>query len=146
MISAELKRFALLAEFSDEDREALADLLDVKDLRDGQRAFREGSHADGLVLLVEGSLKLMNRRHGDQLGTLTGPYHLGAASLFSIGKREVTAIAEGPCKLWLLPRAALSRLAEDAPTAAFRLAEAVAAELAGLTRQGLDALADMNRG
>ena len=39
-------------------------------------------------------------------------------------------------------RAGLSRLAEDAPRAAYRLAEATAAELAALTRQGLDVLVE----
>jgi CRP-like cAMP-binding protein len=140
MKSDELKGFALLAEFSDEDRDALAGLLDARRLVDGKSAFREGDEADGLVLLAEGELKLTSRRDVDQLGSLTAPYHLGVASLFSVGKREVTAIAQGPCELWLLPRAGLSRLAEDAPRAAFRLAEAAAAELTIFTRAGLDAL------
>jgi len=138
----ELKGFALLAEFSDGDRAALVDLLDVRRLTKGKSAFREGSEGEGLVLLAEGELKLESQRHGDDLGSLTAPYHLGAVSLFSFGKRQVTAVAEGPCELWLLSRAGLSRLAEDAPRAAFRLAEAVAAELALLTRPGVDALVE----
>ena len=145
MTPGDLKRFALLAEFSDEDRVALADLLDVRNLPDGESAFCEGSEGEGLVLLAEGNLKLKSQRHGDKLGSLMAPYHLGAASLFSSGKREVTAVADGPCKVWLLPRAGLSRLAEFAPRAAFRLAEATAAELAVFTRQGLDVLAELDR-
>ncbi len=140
----ELKCFALLAEFSDADREALVVVLDVKHLRHGKSIFREGSEGEGLVLLAKGELKLKSQRYGDDLGSLKAPYHLGAVSLFSVGKREVTAVADGPCKLWLLPRAGLSRLAEDAPRAAFRLAEAAATELAVLTRQGLDALVEQD--
>lgn len=140
MKPSDLKPFALLAEFSDDDRDALVELLEVRELPSGKSAFREGAEADGLVLLAEGTLNLKSKRYGGFVGTLTAPYHLGAASLFAMGKREVTALADGPCTIWTLPRSGLSRLSEDAPRAAFRLAEAAIVEMAGLTRQGIDDL------
>ena len=140
MKADELKHFSLLTEFSDEDREALVELLEVRKLPSGKSAFREGSEAEGLVLLAEGTLNLKSKRYGGFVGTLSAPYHLGAASLVAVGRREVTALADGPCTIWLLRRSGLSRLAEDAPRAAFRLAEAALVELAGLTRQGIDDL------
>jgi CRP-like cAMP-binding protein len=94
------------------------------------------------VLLESGRLKLRSGRTQAVVGTLEAPDHLGAASLFSVGKREVTALAEGPCVIWTLSRSALSRLLDDSPRAAFRLAEAVAAELAALARQGADTLVE----
>ncbi len=136
-----LKRFALFAELNDEERETVASLLEQRRLVDGKSAFREGSESEGLVLLESGRLKLRSQRSAGVLGTLEAPEHLGAASLFALGKREVTALADGPCTLWVLSRSALSRLVDDCPRAAFRLAEAVAAELAGLARQGLDTVA-----
>ena len=135
-----LKRFSLLAEFNVEDREALAELLEERDLPNGKSAFREGSEGEGLVFLDTGKLKLKSRRTGGIVGTLEAPDHLGSASLFAFGKREVTALADGPCKIWILPRGGLPRLIADAPRAAFRLAEATARELAGLARTGLDEL------
>ncbi len=135
-----LKGFALLAEFSEAEREALADLLEERKLPDGKSAFREGSEGEGLVLLVEGRLKLKSKRTGRALGELAAPAHLGAASLFAFGKREITALAVGPTTIALLPRAGLPRLADDAPRAAFRLAEAVAGELATLARSGIPTL------
>lgn len=137
-----LKRHALFAELNDEEREVVASLLEMRKLVEGKSAFREGSESEGLVLLESGRLKLRSQRSSGVLGTLEAPDHLGAASLFALGPREVTALAEGPCTLWILSRSALSRLVDDCPRAAFRLAEAVAAELAGLARQGLDTLAD----
>lgn len=134
----DLKQFQLFTEFSGEDRVALADLLERRSLLNGKSAFREGSEAEGLVLLVEGRLKLKSRRTGTEIGALEAPAHLGAVSLFALGKREITAIADGPAVIEVLERAGLPRLADDAPRAAFRLAEAVASELAGLVRQGLD--------
>jgi len=137
-----LKHFGLLAELSEEDREILAEILEERTLLDGKSAFREGAEADGLVLLQSGRLKLKSRRAGDVIGTLEAPQHLGAASLFAVGKREVTALAQGPTTILLLSRSGLARLLEDAPRAAFRIAEAVAGELSGLVRQRLDTLVD----
>lgn len=137
-----LKLFSLFAEFSEEDREAFVELLEERELPNGKSAFREGSEGEGLVLLESGRLKLKSRRTGTIVGLLDAPGHLGAASLFAFGKREVTALADGPSKVWLLPRAGLSRLVADAPQAAFRLAEATAGELAGLLRARLDQLVE----
>lgn len=137
----DLKRFALLAEFSEEDRESLAELLEVRELPTGKSTFREGAEGEGLVLLESGRLTLKSRRTGSIVGCLEAPEHLGAASLFTFGKREVTALAEGPCTVWFLPRSSMNRLLEDAPRAAYRIAEGVAGELASLARVGLDSAA-----
>jgi CRP-like cAMP-binding protein len=142
LTSDELKHFALLAELSDDERQVLCELLEERQLPDGKSAFREGAEAEGLVLLTAGRLQLRSRRAGSAVGSLEAPQHLGAAGLFVFGKREVTALADGPCTIWVLSRASLPRLLEDAPRAAFRLAEAVAAELAALVRQRLDVLVD----
>ncbi len=139
-----LKLYSLFAEFSEEDRDVFVDLLESRELPNGKSAFREGSEADGLVLLERGRLKLKSRRTGAVVGFLDAPDHLGAASLFAFGKREVTALADGPCKIWLLSRAGLSRLLADSPHAAFRLAEATAGELVGLMRNGIDRIAELD--
>lgn len=138
----DLKQFSLLVEFSEEEREFLAELLEKQELPNGKSAFREGSEGEGLVLVEKGRLKLKSRRTGGVVGMLEAQDHLGAASLFALGKREVTALADGPCTIWTLSRSGLSRLLEDSPRAAFRLAEAVASELVTLIRTGLDTLVE----
>lgn len=138
----ELKHFSLLAEFGESEREALAEILEERKLPDGKSAFREGAESEGLVLLTEGRLQLKSKRTGQVIGLLEAPEHLGAAALFAFGRREVTAMAQGAATVQMLPRSGLPRLAEDAPRAAFRLAEAAASELAGMLRQGLDALVE----
>ena len=142
MSPEDLKRFALFAEFAEEDRELLVELLEERSLAHGRSVFREGVESDGLVLLSEGRLKLESGRSADALGELEAPAHLGATGLFSLGKREVSAFAEGPATVQILPRAALARLVEDAPRAAFRLAEAVLTEFGGWVREELDGLAE----
>lgn len=138
----DLKQFSVLVEFSEEEREFLAELLEKRELPNGKSAFREGSEGEGLVLVEKGRLKLKSRRTGGVVGMLEAWDHLGAASLFALGKREVTALADGPCTIWTLSRSGLSRLVEDSPRAAFRLAEAVASELVTLIRTGLDTLVE----
>ena len=146
MKAPQLKQYALLAEFSGEEHEALAGLLEERTLPDGKSAFREGTEGEGMVLLSEGRLKLKSKRTGTVVGVVEAPAHFGVASLFAFGKREVMALADGDATIHLLPRTALSRLADESPRAAFRLAEAVAAELAGLVRSGLDVLAEHGLG
>ncbi len=143
MKSDVLKRFAMLVEFSEDERESLAGLLEKRQLPNGKSAFREGAEGEGLVLLEEGRLKLKSRRTGAVVGSLEAHQHLGAASLFALGKREVTALADGPCTIWTLSRSGFSRLVDDDPRAAFRLAEAVASELVTLMRASLDNLVEL---
>lgn len=135
-----LKRHALFAELTEEEREMVVSLLEERRLGDGKSAFREGSESEGLVLLERGRLKLRSGRTQGVVGTLEAPDHLGASSLFSVGKREVTALADGACTIYTLSRPAFARLVEDSPRAGYRIAAAVASELAGLARQGLDPL------
>lgn len=122
----------------------VVDLLEERKLPDGKSIFREGSESEGLVLLQEGRMKLKSKRTNAIVGIVEAPFQMGAASLFSLGPREVTALANGPATVWLLPRSGLARLSGDAPLAAFRVAEAIASELAGLVRQRLDFLAEQS--
>jgi len=136
-----LKDFRLLTELNDEDREALADLLDDKKVAQGRRIFTEGTEAEGLVLVTSGTVRIQSKRTGT-VELLDAPVALGALSLVSVGPRECTVIAETPCDVLLLVRTSYRRLVEDHPRAACRLTEGIVDEAAGLIRGGLDKLAD----
>ena len=140
MSADRLKAFSLLSEFGDEDRENLYELLEEKQLAQGRRLFSEGSESEGLLLVVSGKVRLESKRGMDP-EILPAGSALGAVSLISVGPREVTAFAEEPCELWLLPRESWPRLLGDHPATACRLAEAMVRDLAGLVRLGLDRLA-----
>jgi CRP-like cAMP-binding protein len=135
--SADLKRFALLAELSDEDRETLFDLLEEKSVRQGRSVYRETAEAEGLVFVVSGEIRLSNQRCGD-LGTVGEGTILGGASLLALGRREATAKAEVDCELLMLARTAYHRLVDDSPRTACRLTEALARELAALLRESIE--------
>ena len=139
MSPADLKRFSLLAELSAEDRDALFELLEAQVIRRGRSIFRETAESDGLVFIVSGAVRLSSSRRED-LGVIGEGEVLGGVALLSMGQREATAKAEQDCEILSLPRTAYRRLVEDHPRTACRLTEAVAADLASLLRESLDAL------
>jgi len=135
----ELKGLALLRELSAEEREAISEELEPAALAAGEVLFNEGDEADGLVLLLEGRLRISSRRSGT--AGLVGPgAALGALSLVAVGAREATAVAEARCQLLWLRRPAFRRLVEDAPRAACRLLEAATCEFVSSARQGIELL------
>ncbi|MCZ6463369.1 MAG: cyclic nucleotide-binding domain-containing protein [Proteobacteria bacterium] len=140
MSSTDLKAFSLLAEFGEEDRAALGELLEEQNASKGVALFREGSEAEGLVLIVSGEVRLESQRRVEQ--EILGPgAALGALSLVVVGPREATAIAQSACTFLLLPRTSFRRLAEDYPRTACRLAEAIVSEVASTLRDGLESIA-----
>lgn len=136
---AELKRFSLCSEFSEDDREALFELLELSVFRKGRSIYRETSEADGLVMIVSGSVELSSTRCSE-LGVASRGDVLGVTSVLSAGRRAATAKASSDCEVLLLPRTAYRRLLEDHPRVGCRLTEAIAVHLAGLLRESLDAL------
>jgi len=137
--AVELKRFTLFEELSEEEREVLSEEIERIELEPGDVLFREHEEASGLVLLVEGRVRLESQRAGE-LGSVGPGSALGAVSLVTVGPREASAIAESACSIFLLRRSTFRRLADDAPRAACRLAEAIARETAAFLRAGLEPL------
>jgi CRP-like cAMP-binding protein len=138
--ASELKRVGLLADFGDEDREALAEVLEEREVAAGRSLFFEGEEASCLFFIAEGVLDLASARV-PEIGMLGAGACIGAASLVTFGKREANAVARQPARVWQLDRFAFRRLAEDAPRTACRLLEAIAAQLAHALRPALEHVA-----
>jgi len=136
----DLKRFSLLSDLTDSDREAVAELLEPIELVPGRQCFREGQEAEGLLLIDHGELRLESQR-GGELGNSGEGTVLGGLSLLVVGPREVTAIATAPTRVLQLSRTAFLRLSEDHPRTGLRLAQAITVEFAGAVREGLDRIA-----
>lgn len=128
MNAADLKTIPLLAEFGDEDREAIVELLEEQDVAAGRRIFSEGEESEGLVLLLEGRVRL-ELRSGEVLGHLDAGAALGGISLVAFGKRGTTVFCEGMCRVARLERSGYRRLADDYPRTACRLVEAILKQL-----------------
>ena len=141
MSAADLKDFTLLAEFTDDDRESLFELLEDKSVREGRRIFSEGSEAEGMVLVLEGRVRIKSKRTG-ATETAEAPLALGGLSLVAVGPRECTVFADTACQTLMLPRTSFRRLVDDHPRTACRLIEALLDEASSLIRGGLDQLAE----
>ncbi len=138
---SELKRFALLQELSDEEREAVGGLLETFRLAPGETLFREGQEADGLLLVAAGRIAL-SAAGSDETGIVGPGSALGGMALVAVGTREASAECVKAALVHRLSREDYHRLAEDHPRVASRLVEAVALETAVQARAALAALVD----
>jgi CRP-like cAMP-binding protein len=139
-VTEELKRFALLGSLGEEERGDLAEELEWLSCETGVALFREGEHADALLLLLEGRVRVTSRRAGAE-GECGPGTAFGALSLVVDGQREATAITASPCRVLRLRRSSFRRLVDAAPHAACALLEGVARESAAEVREVLDRLA-----
>jgi len=134
--ATELKAFALFSDLGDDEREELAGLLEERDLSIGETLFEQGDEADALVLVVRGRVELASRRSAEKMAVGAGAT-IGVLALFAVGTRETSLVGADASDLLLLRREEFLRFAEDHPRAAFRIAAAVAAEVAQHARAAL---------
>jgi CRP-like cAMP-binding protein len=135
-----LPKLPILAELESDERVLLADLLEERRLAPGSILFSEGDDARTVVFVESGVLKV-ERRFVGTVGTLGAGEVLGGAALVLPGVREATCTAVEPACVLELDRAAFRRLVADAPHAACRLLESVAAQIAEAARAALDSVA-----
>jgi CRP-like cAMP-binding protein len=133
----DLKPYDLFASLGDEERAAVADLVEPLDLGAGDQLFLEGQESDGLVLIERGALRVTSKRAGE-LGVLEAGDALGSLGLVAVGRREVTAVAEGETRVLLLSRESFQRLMLDEPRACCRVLETAICEFSGVARLALD--------
>lgn len=143
--AADLKRFGLFADLGDAERDELAELLEERDVSAGETLFDAGDEADALLLVVRGRIELARRGRTDKL--VVGPGEsIGGLALFAVGARGVSAIGLDASELWLLRREDFLRFAEDQPRAAFRIAAALASDVAQHVRAAVGSVDPAGRG
>lgn len=131
-----LKRFPLLAGLDEEEREAVADELEVQVIAGGKRLFEEGEAGRGLLLIDAGRVRVGSAR--GVTGYFGAGATLGSLSLVSRGPREIWAETLSRTQLhWLRPEG-FERLLDACPRAACRLLQAILEEWAVIVREGLD--------
>ena len=135
MSASALERFALLAGLGREERRALARAVESVKVEAGTLLFEEGDPAEGLVLLVEGRVRVASRR-APEAAELGPGSALGAFSLVEAGLREARVETLSRSHLLVLSRDAYQQLAADSPGAACRLLEGILRDTAILLRDG----------
>ncbi len=130
----DLKRFELLADFDDEDRRALSESLEVRELEAGESVFARGDSSDALVLIAEGCVRV--RLAGCEApGHLTDGASLGTLSPVCEGPREVDAEAASRTRLFVLRRERFAGLVDAEPRVACHLLQAILRDQARLLRE-----------
>lgn len=124
-----LKRFALFADLGDEERDELAALLEEREVSSGETLFDAGDEADALLLVLSGRIELTSRMRARPLSVGAGET-IGGLALFAVGSRAVSAVGAEASELRQLRREDFLRFAEDHPRAAFRIAAALASDVA----------------
>ncbi len=130
-----LEKCALLAELLPDDRKALAEFLEPRELDSGSTLFRSNDEAEELYFVVDGVLNV--RAGGEAVGELGTGEVLGALCLVSVGRRECDAIAATATRLLCLSREGYLRMRGDAPALALKLQEAVLRSFSALVRSAL---------
>lgn len=139
MSAPEWRRFEPFRALSQGELARLTELLEERALAPGELLWREGSEADGAILLADGALACARERLGE-LGRIEAPAVLGLASLAASGRRELSLEAAEQSRVLVLTRAAFQRFAQEAPPAALRVLEGVVRDLGGLLRGGIGGL------
>lgn len=130
-----LAKVELLKDLGGDAREQLAEHFEERRLDQGRALFRMHDEAEELYLVAEGQLRL--ELSGEPVGTLGPGDVVGAASLVVIGRRECSAIAQTPVRVFTLTRESYLRLRLEQPQVALVLQEGILRELAHVVRASL---------
>jgi len=120
-----IELFALL---HDEDRQALASVVDTRRLAAGETLFRAGEPGDSLFVVHSGSIELFIKDTAGQkivLTTTEAGGVFGELSLLDAGPRTATAVAVADTELVVLDRDDLLMLFQRRPDAALHMLAAM---------------------
>lgn len=126
----------MFAEFTDEELDALLDLLDPVEVADGDIIVKQDDRGDCMYIVVEGEARVTHRRAGRAigLGIIRPGDFFGELALVDYGPRSADVTAMGKCTLLKITQPAISALAGVYPTAAFKFLIAIGRILVGRLR------------
>lgn len=110
-----LKSTYLFQEIEFDTALAIADRLEMLDLKKGERLFQEGDSAAGLYFVFGGSLRLDSK---DQIEELEPGDFFGDESLFADGARGYSCEALEPTTLLLLSKSHFFTVLSEVPSVA----------------------------
>jgi len=118
---ADLKKFLLFADFSQEELEKVRSISRKAKISQGEYAFHEDKPGDTLILLEWGTLKLAKKtKKGEdqELVQLGSGSYLGEMSFFDQGLRSASGLAMENCQITIIPIAGLISLLDKNPSMA----------------------------
>ena len=129
---AALRGMALCRALSATELDAIAAIVEKRDVDAGRELFREGEPGDGLYLLLAGEINVV--KHGKDgehvLAKLAAGTVLGEMSLITADARSATGRALTRASVLRLPAAQFRSLLDVGSSAALKIAAAIAEVLA----------------
>jgi CRP-like cAMP-binding protein len=127
-----LKKMALCRTLTAAELEAIAAIVEAKEVAAGGELFREGDAGDGLYLVVAGEIEVVKRGSaGEHSLAKLGPGGvLGEMSLVTSDARSATGRAIAQTSVLHLPVREFRALLDSGSTAALKIAAAIAEVLA----------------
>ena len=110
----------------------------------GLVVLKEGDRAQGLIVLLEGTVEVVKNGGTEALATFTAPTVLGEMSLLTDGPHTASVRAKTACEFSLLTTTQFQRLLRDESLAAYKviaiLAEVLARRLHRMDEKFVEAL------
>jgi CRP-like cAMP-binding protein len=127
-----LKQMALCRALSGVELEAVAAIVETKEIAAGKELFREGEPGDGLYLVAAGEIEVLKRGAAGEhsLAKLGAGGVLGEMSLVTSDVRSATGRALARTTVLHLPAHKFRALQDSGSTAALRITAAIAEVLA----------------
>jgi len=131
--------------FTETGLRIFATIASEKRISGGSPLFVEGMVGESLFVVVEGSVRLSQRRAegGEREAGSCGPGdQLGELAVLAPSVRLVSAVAEGDCRVLEITQRDFLRLSPQKPQACLKLATAIAALLARRAADARELLRD----
>jgi len=111
-VQAELRGMDLFEELTDEQLDAWAEIVDIRDAKDDDRLLEQGS-SPGPLLLFTGKTKAFMTVDGrnEPMTPNHAPTWIGAIAAITESPVPLTVLADGPCRFAVVPRDAFIALA-----------------------------------
>ncbi|PWB62937.1 MAG: hypothetical protein C3F16_05880 [Betaproteobacteria bacterium] len=127
---------AMLA-LGEEDTRRLLAVTEIRDLASGEAVFREGDAGNELYFLLRGRLSIYLAHQGakgTRVVTFLPGNTFGDVAFIDGRPRTASAVCDVDCRVLMLSRAGLDRLALEAPDVVARIYASLALDIAGRLR------------
>ncbi len=112
-------------ELATEELQALADVLEVESLGNGQVLVEEGQEDPRLFLLAEGRLEVWNRGEDERVYVMKPGEFAGTRAFVDRAERQATLKANGDCVVYGLSPDAFESMLEDRPALIYKVMRAL---------------------
>lgn len=115
LIDRQIRTNLFFAAFAQAEREAVARQFRIFEVKDGARVVEQGKPADGLFVVLSGTLSQIDRESGKQIGELRLGDVFGGLSLLEGQPASSDVVARGKCWLVVLGEGRFRRILEANP-------------------------------